>query len=165
MENRNNGAPRSARSTRNNKRITRRSELPIDIRFAGEFYGDTEGGLIADHVLTKKEREFMFIFSDASVLEANNPELHILVFLEGKDEAVPLPAKNKLRSIIKYLRQTDDSNIGITYSGNVLSYSSESSIKDELRQRLNEREKSINDELAANKDTSREAESHKAGKR
>ena len=165
MENRNNGAPRSARSTRNSKRITRRSELPMDIRFAGEFYGDTEGGLIADHVLTKKEREFMFIFSDASVLEANNPELHILVFLEGKDEAVPLPAKNKLRSIIKYLRQTDDSNIGITYSGNVLSYSSESSIKDELRQRLNEREKSINDELAANKDTSREAESHKAGKR
>lgn len=150
---------------RNNSLIEKRSELPMKIRFASEFYGNGDSDTVADHMLSKKEREYMFVFSDADVLEANEPELHILVFLDKDSEGVPLAAKDKLRTILKYLKQSSDAKTGTRYSGSTLSYSKKEFLKDELTEKLRERDKTIRDEIAVSKDTSREAESLKAGKR
>ncbi|MEG3764892.1 ATPase, T2SS/T4P/T4SS family [Alteromonas sp. 14N.309.X.WAT.G.H12] len=150
---------------RNNKLIIRRNQLPMNIRFAGEFYGSGEAEVDGDHVLSKKEREYMFVFSDADVLEVNEPELHILVFLEEKSDNVPLSAKDKLRTILKHLKQGATGKSNTRYKTSILSYSKSHEIREELQEKLREREQAISEDIAVNKDRGREAENNKNGKR
>jgi type II secretory ATPase GspE/PulE/Tfp pilus assembly ATPase PilB-like protein len=119
---------------RNQSKYTKRSDLPGTIKFANVFYPDTFPTNKDTFELTKKEREDIFVYTDASILDSAYPVLNVVVVNDDKKGNNATEHRNKTRHIIQKA-------LSLPYSNVLLTYSSSSEVKDFLLKQLQNREK------------------------
>jgi type II secretory ATPase GspE/PulE/Tfp pilus assembly ATPase PilB-like protein len=121
---------------RNDSKFTKRSDLPNAIKFAKDFYPYTYPQTKNTFELTKKEREEIFVFTDAAVLDSNHPTLYIVIHIDDKKGDGSSEHQNKVRHIYKKAAT-------MSYGKVWLSYFSTPVLKDFLTKQYQNREKTI----------------------